>query len=282
VQARIQLYLFALPIQFMRPSLMPRVQELLAEAEQSLGTRIELVEDSQLPVAGTTAVIPTRPNYGKIILNRRYSDCTNYVVANQCGHILRYARAPPEHRLVPTERPGAYAAICAEVDQHVRKSELLRRLPQSVFGELARMLTTGLVTQLTSMPVDCRIDRWLYGEIGEVRDEQENALGKMLGVYVQALKTADWTPRLIYHASNGMNAAFACNAAGLFPEFERYVRRFRREGFGDISGRLLSYLDGDEGHVSDVRTIDAWATELGVRELYEWIDTDEMRRCRRR
>jgi hypothetical protein len=82
---------------------MPRVQELLAEAEESLGTRMDLVEDASLTVAGTSAVIPTRPNYGKIVVSPRYADCANYVVANQCSRILRYTRAPPECRLVPAE-----------------------------------------------------------------------------------------------------------------------------------------------------------------------------------
>jgi hypothetical protein len=73
-----------------------------------------------------------------------------------------------------------------------------------------------------------------------------------------------------------MNAVFARNAAGLFPGFERYVRRYEREGFGDVAGRLLRYLDGaDEGHVSDIRTVDAWAGELELTELYEWRSKGE-------
>lgn len=263
----------------MRSALLAPVQDLLAEAEESLGRRVELKEDPALPVAGTTAVIPTRPNYGKVLISPAYRDCASYIVANQCSHILRYARAPPEYKLVPAERPGAYSFIHVHVQQFTNGRELLRRLPSTALNELTRLLLNGLVTQLTSMPADCRIDRALYRDIRELREEQRRALGKMLNGYVAALKTEDWTPPLVYRASNAMNAAFAQNVADLFPEADIHRRRYERGRFGADAAALMHHLDGeDEGYVSDTQTTDAWAAELRLRELYEWRHERELAR----
>lgn len=262
-------------------SLLSPVQKLLAEAEESLGTRIELVEDSRLPVAGTTAVIPGRPNYGVIRYSPKYGHC--YVVANQCCRILRYVRAPPEYRLVPIERRGAYPLVYSEVEQHALRSEL-GGLPNGARQRLARLFVDGLITQVTSVPADCRIDGWLYAAIPVLRHEERLALGSMLELYSESSRPRikSSTPPAIYRASNAMNGAFARNAAGLFPDLQEHALRYEEE-FGELVDVLSAHLNGEDGgHVSDVRTADAWAKELGLSELYEWKREDEVGRQSRK
>lgn len=64
----------------MQTALPPDVRDLLEESEDLLHTRIAILEDPLLTVAGTTAVLPNRPNYGKILVSPRYRDCAAYVV----------------------------------------------------------------------------------------------------------------------------------------------------------------------------------------------------------
>ena len=52
-------------------------------------------------------------------------------------------------------------------------------------------------------------------------------------------------------------------------------------GFAEVAGRLIAHLDGeDDGHISDIKAIDAWATELGVLGLYDWRHKDDLLKLR--
>lgn len=266
--------------QFVRmQSLLPRVAELFAEAEGSLGVRLEIREEPALAVTGTTAVIPGRRNYGKILFSPKYSDCLDYVIANQCCHILRYTRAPPEHRLVPIDRNGAYARVYSLLLENAASTEL-KTLPAAAMRELARLLLTGLVSQVTNIPADCRIDRWLHSEVPELRDEQRRALDRMLTLYLKSLAddVQRWTPAPIYRASNAMNGAFARNCESLFPELALFSSRYSTKEFQQTTDAFWRHLDGeDEGYISDIATTDAWATDLGIRDLYEWRHERELK-----
>ena len=64
--------------------------------------------------------------------------------------------------------------------------------------------------QLTSLAVDFRIERWIYDNFPEIREEQTKALKEDANISVQGAsnKIMKMTPSSIFNTSNAINYAY--------------------------------------------------------------------------
>jgi hypothetical protein len=86
------------------------------------------------------------------------------------------------------------------------------------------------------------------------------------------------TPPTIYRATMAMNAAQAHHVAELY-SLPRLTKPFERNGFGSAGRELASVvLDRqDDGHRSDMRAVNQWASRLGLSGWFEWRLMDASR-----
>src|SRR5207253_2522725 len=106
------------------------------------------------------------------------------------------------------------------------------RLPERAAGEYATLLYDGLMTQLRSLPIGMRIDRWIYETYPSLRPAQASAVNEQQRLNVQALnrKTQAATPAKVYTANMAMNAAYALFCDNLYGE-GGYTVAYRTAGF---------------------------------------------------
>lgn len=206
-----------------------------------------------------------------------------YLVAHECGHLIRMYSVPLESRLMPTTTP-----------EHRRKAiydnalgiERLSRLgmPDFAIAEMIDFLHKGVVRQVTNFPADFRIERWLREEYPGLQEFQEPALRRQ---HEDQLKTVrpevkEMTPKRMFTATNVMNAAYGRYMARLLRHRDMFSPYRRTEFAGQ--GRTLAdeiWDSEDKGYYySDVTDAQRWAELLGISGWFEWCPLDEVQDVR--
>ncbi len=250
-------------------------QELLSEVLTQTGYPLMLAEtdglgyDSQLRMAG-----PTQPFHALsyVPAHRRFGV---HFLVNAAVKIRRFFELPSQERLLPVSKQGV--RLPKEYENELRRK--LRGPPEAVLAGLSCFLYEGTVRQLTSMPLDIRVER----EIAAVVPDHKAAQRAYLARQVKDLEphflpeVADVAPDHIYAASTGMNVVLAEEAAeiaGIEPG-----PMFRQTPHRQLGERLRELLRGVEepGYRGDRLVTDAWAQELGLRDWYEWKPMSEVR-----
>ena len=195
----------------------------------------------------------------------------DYLIAHESGHICRFFSARPEDRMVPAADPSALQKARRQVAGECWR--LKHAIPKDMLSQFVGTRGSQLVQQLTNFPVDCRIEDWIYQNFESLRDVQVSALRELYSTSLRCLepKIRDWAPPSIYKRSNSMNYAMAKRIAKLVNE-PGLVAPYLEKGLGEIGEKLDSYLAGEDlGHAGDLKAVDAWASELAIKQWYRWL-----------
>lgn len=153
------------------------------------------------------------------------------------------------------------------------------QLPTETIANLVDQFYRRLLVQLRSVPVGLRVDSWLLSSYPEVALQQRQAVDRQLRENLGTLspEVARLTPPSVFHASVGMNAAFALSWAKRTGEpalAEPYLAR----GFEDVAAALLGILERiPEEPIEDSTLVETWGDRL---ELHGWfqINPPQVRR----
>jgi hypothetical protein len=134
-------------------------------------------------------------------------------------------------------------------------------------------LTSGLLTQLRSIPIGLRIDDWLWSLGTDLREEQVASARLQLSDNAQVLSPGirQSFPKKIVKANTAMNAAFALFWATRLedPSISLPYRSIGADvdgnGLLDIFGEVEPKPDGD------CVLVDRWADHLGLSGWYRWV-----------
>lgn len=254
--------------------LMASVKTVLQLVEERTGKRIEWVEKNDLPTSVELKVAGKNEQAHRLFYRENHSEEVNYLVAHQCGHILRLFGAAPGRRFIPVANRRTMMSYLLEMDDD------LHRL-SSVFGpeKIKKLITLwyeGVVFQVTRMPPDIMIDKWLYNEYPELRPIQMTSLQKQRRAAIMGLSEdmRKITPAKIYYASNVMNYAY-------FKVLEDHFRLdfvapYHRTVYLYDGGSLVRMTERDyvNDHNGDRSMIDRWAGLLKLAAWYEWKPLD--------
>ncbi len=254
--------------------LMDPVQTILGLVEERTGKEIRHVERKDLPVSAELKVAQRDESVHSLLYRNEHSEEVNYLVAHQCGHVLRLFGAREGQRFIPVANRKTMMSYLLEMDED------LQRL-SSVFGpekvrKLVRLWYEGVVFQVTRMPPDIMIDRWLYDEYPELRPLQMNALRNQRRAAVLGLSDdmRKVTPSKVYYASNVMNYVYFKVLEDHF--HLDFVAPYHKTVFlydGQSLVRLTEqgYVNTHEG---DRAMIDEWARRLQITTWFEWKQLD--------
>lgn len=225
--------------------------------------------DSQLGMAGRT-----QP-FHQLAYVPEYRAFLSHFIVNAAVKILRVWDLPPGERVFPVSEA---AKRLPEDDE----AELRRKLgnpPPAVLESLSTFLYHGTVQQLTSMPLDIRIERAIAEMLPEHREAQHAYLSRQVKDLEPHFlpEIAAVAPDRIYAASTAMNVVLAEEAAEVADvELGHFCRETPYRRLGE---RLREQLHAvtEPGYRGDIVVIDSWAEELGLRDWYEWRRLDEVR-----
>jgi hypothetical protein len=200
----------------------------------------------------------------------------NHVIANECGHLIRLFGASPEKRRVAVANERTRSLYREEIREDIQRLSLIHGI--GTLGEFLPLWYESVVFQLTRMPPDIMIERWLHREYPGLREIQRSALMEQQAKAVTVLSRGirRMTPRKVYDVSQAMNYAFfklvePLAGVGLTAPYERSVHILQG---GELAARADRIARDD--HEGDVGRIRAWAESLGLSGWIEWRRLDEV------
>lgn len=238
-------------------------QHALDELEKASGRPVVVREDAGLQtMARIQMASSTRPAH---VLGYSPTAASQlaYLVCFQCALAKRVISAAPDERFNVASTNDTYR----QVETLVREK---KSIPAQAIQSYSQIITDGLGTQLRSMPIGIRVDRQLFRDHPELRDQQRAAAERSMKENAGCLhpNVRAHAPEMIFQATAAMNAAYAIGWARLWSD-ESHAVPYRLAGLEERGRQLLDVLDAaPDSPTYDRELVSAWATLLGIDHLY--------------
>jgi hypothetical protein len=249
--------------------LIDSVQQILAAVEKSSGKTIAYIEAPDLS-APVSFHIDGKDNPYLTLIYRPADDDLNYAVANQAGHLLRLFATPPEERFVSIANRQTMARFLLETEGELERLSAL--LGRDKVRKMISLWYEGVVFQLTRMPPDIMVNKWLYDDWPELRPRLRQSIAAQRWQAIPSLSpdVRRTTPARVYRAANIMNFVFfKCLEDHLHADF---LGPYHETVF-ILDGAPLARITANHNrndHGGDRDLIDRWASELELNNWYEW------------
>ncbi len=267
-----------LPYPEIQPDLPPSTRDILARAEELSGKSIRLIA-APLGIHAKATVRVTSPTqeHHTLLFDPKYREFLPHLVAHECSHILRLFGASEGERYLPAisdaEFHGAAASMAPDFDRIARTL----RLPGERIEKMRIMMVNGLVLQLTNLPVDIRIERYLWENHPGLRTVQERSLRHEVALTHKVLDplVAKLSPEVDYIASNTMNYAWCKGIAELMgdPSISAPYEGTRYPTLGDQLYRELARQS--DNHRGDRATTNHGAHLLALDDWFHWSPLEQ-------
>jgi len=258
----------------MTPNLMKCVRTIMALVEERTGRGIEFVEKRDLSVSAEFRVAEKSDPVHRVLYRAGYGEEIDYLVAHQCGYVLRLYGAEAGQRFIPVANRRTMMSYLFEMDDELHR--LSSSLEAEKFRQLIRLWYEGVIFQVTRMPPDIMIDKWLYDEYPELRPVQLRSLQRQRQAAIMGLSDdmRKITPSKVYYCSNVMNYVY----------FKVLEDHFRLDFVAPYHGTVYLYDGGSlvrmterdyvNNHKGDRSMIDHWAERLRLTTWFEWKKLD--------
>lgn len=201
------------------------------------------------------------------------SGIMNHLVAHECGHIYRMMSVPVEYRKVPASTPANKRIALEPLENELM--ELSKIVPVEQF---ANMWFEGIVSQVTNIVVDMRIEKWIFDNYPKLRKVQKISIDKQMKENVQVLadRVKKMTPKHIYDTNNSMNYAFAYFMESLISK--NYIAPYKRTPYVELGTKLANLVieTEDHGYKQDIEIIDKWVNILNLDGWFFWTDFEDI------
>ncbi len=245
----------------------PSVYDIVALVSESTGKDVEFELALNLSTDGSTRIARERMPRHIIQVKENSTARVNHIIAHECGHILRTMAATPSERVVPSSNPKtltrAFDALRNE----------LAAVPAKARDDIFNLWVSGIINQLVNLPVDVRIETWLYEKYPEFRDTQKKSIEVDVKNSLAGLsdQVKDVTIASIFKRSNAMVYAYLKGISGITgkdygAEFEPYKE------IVELGEALYACFEPeDKGFKQDIATINRWAEILNIKGWFTWI-----------
>lgn len=246
------------------------VADLMGKVREKTGKGFETAEISGLPVSARIEPALNKSAAHRLLIRPQAGEAANYIIANQCCHLLRLYSASPDKRMIPVANRRTMMSYIMETEDDIH------RISESVGKDKIKKLVTmwyeGVVYQLTKMPPDIMIDKWLYDKCPEMRPIQLKSIRRQRDTAVLSISEdlKRITPVKIYNSSNIMNYTFF---KALEDHFHLdYVAPYHNTPFIFEGGPLAKITEQqyNDSHEGDNEMINKWAERLNLTRWFEW------------
>jgi hypothetical protein len=258
-------------IQFIDP-----VPAMLDEVKSLTGKGFEFIEKENLPTHAMLKMARKHMPAHLIYYKKEHDDTINHLVVHECGHLFRVFKCQENQRLIPySDQQIKYKALLQIQDEIY---SLTKVLTEERISKIIDLWYNGLIRQVTNLPPDIMIERWIYDSYPVLRPLQLISLNKQLKESVSGLNdtVASITPKTILHASNIMNYAFF-RIVGLHIG-QNFVKAYSSTPYL-AKGKELAVItekDYDDSYEGDNIMISRWASFVNISEWFKWKGFEEV------
>jgi hypothetical protein len=199
-----------------------------------------------------------------------------YLVASQCGLVLRILQTTPPLRFDLTSEPSCGAEILKLARARFQKNG--ESLSEKAVVELSGIFQNALGVQLRSIPVSLRIDDWILNEFPALKDMQRACTIQHLteGMATLAPQVRKNIPDEIFEPSASMNAAMAGYWARAFDD-ESLILGYKATGYLSTGSTLLGHFDAIPSQPdNDRQLVQTWIETLGLQDWYLLIKKQQI------
>ncbi len=247
---------------------LPDTRSILDRVEGVTGTPVEIIQDADQPhLARITRARTGIPAH--LLRVNPTLGAPDYLIAYECGFILRLYDTPAEERrdFAGTDEGGA------AVERLVKRSGQIAQLPSAAHPQLVEQFYSGILIQLRSYPIGMRIDAWIRETYPALEAVQREGVARQQSDNLEVLRpeVKRFAPKPLYDANAAMNAAYATFCDRVFGK-AGYAIPYRSAGYEKRGRALLDIWESIPDDPANDRTlVDAWAEELGLAGWYQWV-----------
>jgi hypothetical protein len=252
-------------IQFIDP-----VPAVLEEVKSITGKGIEFIQKDDLPTYATLKMARKNMPSHLIYYKKEHDEIINHLIVHECGHLFRIFKCPENQRLVPYSNEQMKHNALKKIDNEIQA--LTKILSEDQIAHLSDLWYNGLITQVTNLPPDIMIEKWIYDQFPKLRALQLKSLNKQLTDALSGLSetVSRTTPYTILHASNVMNYAFF-RIIGFYIG-QNFIKRYSSTQYVDKGKKLASITENNytDSHEGDNIMIDKWAAFVNISDWFKW------------
>jgi hypothetical protein len=246
------------------------VPAVLEEVKRLTGKGIEFIQKDDLSTYAALKMARKNMPSHLIYYKKEHDELINHLIVHECGHLFRIFKCPENQRLMPyTDQQIKYKAL-KQIENEIM--ELTSVLSENQIAHVVNLWYDGLVRQVTNLPPDIMIEKWIHDEFPTLRPLQLKSIRKQHTESVAGLTETvrKMTPDTILFASNIMNYAFF-RIIGLHIG-QNLVREYSATSYLSKGKDLASITEKDyrNSHEGDNMMIDQWATFLNISDWFKW------------
>lgn len=200
----------------------------------------------------------------------------DHLIAHECGHIKRIWDVPPAERIVPASNDENKRFALTQIGDQLIK--LTKAIPVEHLGKISNIWFHGIIRQVTNIPVDMRIEKWIFDNYPELRKSQVASIDRQMKESAQVLskRVENFTPKKIYDTSNYINYSFALFMESLIGK--KYIAPYKSTPYTGLGSKLADLVmkSEDKGFLQDIEIIDQWTELLGLKGWYYWADFEDV------
>ena len=246
-------------------ALLPDTRLIVDQVEQITERPIRFAEDAALPVIANLRIARSGAQEHVLTL-RPGGESLDYVVAYQCGYVLRLYETPPDQRFDFAASPSDAADRMAPLLKAMLASgDAAPDLPA-----VAERMSHWLLLTLRSLPVGLRIDRWIFDTYPALREQQAASLTRQQEENAGHIRwragKVRFPPQFL--AIDAVHALFTDRLLGT----RYFATPYQAVGVVNDGMRLLNIVDElPADPKADRALVEAWGTALGIRDWFNWL-----------
>lgn len=251
------------------------LKKLIEEQEIITGKEFKVIEKPDLSVRATIKIARNDMSNHIIYVQSLKMPFLNHLIAHELGHFVRMTKVPESERLVPSVTDRNILNFRKVLENSLQKRKY--PLKKEILQNLITIWHNGLISQLTNLPVDYRIEFWIYEYFPNIRAEQKASVEEDLKTAINGLskEVETLTPSFIYIASHAMNYAFA-KVMDLLLRTD-YLKHYSDTLIKEKGEKLYKLLATEDlGYTRDIIIINSWAEIINAKEWFTWAKFNDI------
>ncbi|MFH1409439.1 MAG: hypothetical protein ABIH34_06005 [Nanoarchaeota archaeon] len=246
------------------------VPAVLEEIKNVTGKGIDFIPKENLSTYAALRMARKDMPSHLIYYKKEHDEIINHLVVHECGHLFRIFKCPENQRLIPySDKQIKYNAL-KQIENEI--IALRPVLSEDQIAHVINLWYDGLIRQVTNLPPDIMIEKWIHDEFPALRSLQLKSIKKQHSESVAGLTETvrRMTPTTILFASNVMNYAFF-RILGLHVG-QNFVREYSSTHYIGKGKELASITERNytDSHEGDNMMIDKWAAFVNISDWFKW------------
>ncbi len=246
------------------------VPAVLEEVKRETGKGIEFVPKEDLASYAVLKMARKGMPSHLIFYKSEHDEVINHLIVHECGHLFRIFRCQENRRLIPFSDQKIKSKALKQIDNEIMALKPV--LSDEQIAQAFNLWYDGLIRQVTNLPPDIMIEKWIYNSFPTLRELQLKSIKKQHADSLVGLTETVrmMTPPTILFASNVMNYAFF-RILGLHIG-QNFVREYNSTSYLAKGKELAAITEKDceDSHEGDNVMINKWAEFVSISGWFQW------------